>query len=193
MKNRNIGIIMGLLPVIVIILTLFIKSSTDNTSLSDNAIAQPYPYLQPFPATSQLQQQPPQQQQQPPLQQQLPNTATNVLDGNNNNNNNNNPLQNLQNQIDQLKAIISGGLHLRPKLVVTERFAPDFTKSIPGQSKAVCSSDEVVTGGGWITPEGSSGLSAQAVLKNEASGNGWLVEGGIGPSVKAVAECAKLS
>ena len=192
MKNRNVGIVLVILPFLVITVTLFIKSSTDNTLLSDNAIAQPYPYLQPFPSTSQMQQQPPPPQQQP-LQQQLPNTATNVLDGNNNNNNNNNPLQNLQNQIDQLKAIISGGLHLRPKLVVTERFAPDFTKSIPGQSKAVCSSDEVVTGGGWITPEASSGLSAQAVLKNEASGNGWLVEGGIGPSVKAVAECAKLS
>jgi hypothetical protein len=145
-----------------------------------------------------MQQQPPPPQQQP-LQQQLPNTATNVLDGNNNNNNNNNkdnnPLQNLQNQIDQLKAIISGGLHLRPKLVVTERFAPDFTKSIPGQSKAVCSSDEVVTGGGWITTGGPSPGNSVAfqVLKNNASGNGWIVQMLTGVPFKAVAECAKLT
>jgi len=71
MKNRDIGIILGLLLFIVITLTLFIKSSTDNASPSGNAIAQPYPYLQPFPSTSQM------QQPQQPLQQ-LPNTAVRI-------------------------------------------------------------------------------------------------------------------
>jgi hypothetical protein len=189
MKNRDIGIILGILPFLVITLTLFIRSSADNPSQSGNAIAQPYPYLQPFPSPSQ-----PQQPQQP-QQQQLLNTATSGLNGNNNNNNNNNnPLQNLQNQIDQLKAII-GNLHTQ-KLVVTERSAPVFTQ-LPGpdeqftESKAVCNSDEIVTGGGWVTQ--LLGRPQGPIFRNSASGNGWVVDMDPPVPFKAVAECAKLT
>ena|SRR5689334_2065049 len=164
MKNRDIGIMLGLLPFIVIALTLFAKSPIDTTtSLTGNAAvaAQPYPYLQPFPSTGQMQI----------------------------GNSNNNPFQNLQNQIDQLKAIISN-LHGQ-KLVVTERSAPDFVQ-YPAESKAVCNSDEVVTGGGLITTGGPPPAAELGVLKSNASGNGWIVQM-IGVSFKAVAECAKLS
>jgi hypothetical protein len=181
MKNRNIGILLGLLPFLAIILTLFVRWSVDNTLLTDNAAAQPYPHLQPFPSTSQI------QQSQQPLQQPSQNPSIGVFNGNSNNN----PFQNLQNQINQLKAIISN-LHTQ-KLVVTERSAPDFVQ-YPTQSKAVCNSDEVVTGGGLITtgspPLGNAG--ELGVVESNASGNGWIVQL-VGMPYKAVAECAKLT
>jgi hypothetical protein len=179
------------MPFLVITLTLFAKSPIDTTtSLTGNAAvaAQPYPYLQPFPSTSTSTQTGQMQIQQPSQQSSNLNVPNSVTIGNSNNNNNN-PFQNLQNQIDQLKAIISN-LHGQ-KLVVTETFAPDSTGR-NGQSKAVCNSDDVVTGGGWITPE-RVGFLNQEILKNQASGNGWIVEIYQGPPLKAVAECAKLS
>jgi hypothetical protein len=177
----------GLLPFLVITLTLFAKSPIDTaTSLTGNAAVaeQPYPYLQPFPSTTTGQMQIQQSQQPSNL-----NAPNSVPIGNSNTNN---PFQNLQNQIDQLKAIISN-LHGQ-KLVVTERFAPDFVNGYPPtESKAVCNSDEVVTGGGWLTtgniPPSPNEIG---VVKSNASGNGWVVQM-IGMSFKAVAECAKLS
>lgn len=63
---------------------------------------------------------------------------------------------------------------------MTERTAPDFPdQTSPRQSKAECNPDEVVTGGGWITPyntEEGIPISAMEILKNNASGNGWIVE-----------------
>jgi hypothetical protein len=193
MKNRDIGIILGLLPFLVITLTLFAKSPIDTASLTDNAVAvQPYPNLQPFPSTSTGQMQIQQSQPQQPLNLNAPNS---VSVGNTNNNSN--PFQNLQNQIDQLKAIISN-LHGQ-KLVVTERSAPDFINADTEpfvkvvESKAVCNSDEVVTGGGYMIDR-DRGVSDFNIWKNSASGNGWSVEVTANTLFfKAVAECAKLT
>lgn len=177
MKNRNIGIILGLLPFLAITLVLFIGFPASNTSLSSKAAAQPYSYLQPFPSTSQPAQQP---------QQRPPNIAASVSNGNDNN-----PLQNLQNQIDQLKASIAN-FHTQ-KLVVTERSGPIITSNDPNvqESKAVCDSDEVVTGGTFVVIESGSAFD---IIKSSPSGNGWsVVAAGENTLFKAVAMCAKLT
>jgi hypothetical protein len=186
MKNRDIGIMFGLLPFLVITLTLFTMSSIENTSLTGNVVAQPYPYLQPFPSTSQMQI----QQSQQPL------NALNSVPGGNSDNN---PLQNLQNQIDQLKATISN-LHGQ-KLVVTERRGPvsalgGGTTNVGSagilESTAVCNSDEVVTGGGFVSLEREDApLDTQS---SSPSGNGWKVQTtSFSQPFKAVAMCAKLT
>jgi hypothetical protein len=62
------------------------------------------------------------------------------------------------------------------------------------QSRAVCNSDEVVTGGGYTTNYPIAASSGFSILENHASGNGWTVLGHDGPDqLKAVVECAKLS
>jgi hypothetical protein len=101
------------------------------------------------------------------------------------------------NQINQLKAILSG-LHLQPKLVVTERSAPDFTTADFStgyvESIAKCNSDEAVTGGGYLRNLEHVYSQDEHIAKNAASGNGWSVVAAASSfSFKAVAECAKLS
>jgi hypothetical protein len=80
------------------------------------------------------------------------------------------------------------------KLVVTERSAPDFVHDFTVESKAVCNSDEVVTGGGLITTGSPPPTNAGevGVLESNASGNGWVARM-MGMPFKAVAECAKLT
>ena len=99
--------------------------------------------------------------------------------------------------IDQLKGIISN-MHGQ-KLVVTERSAPFINTGSSGiaESKVLCNSDEVVTGGGFVVNRQGHDFET---LSSSASGNGWSViladgsaEGEDSLLFKAVAECAKLS
>lgn len=95
----------------------------------------------------------------------------------------------------------NGNNGLLPRLVVTQRSAPDFTTStvtstIPENwavSTAVCNNDEVVTGGGWEF-DPSRGLSGnEEIIMEKATGNGWSVYVWMsGLTFKAHAECAKL-
>jgi hypothetical protein len=76
-KNLSRGITVSLLVLLVIASAVFAKFLVENNFFTRSAVAQRYPYLQPFPSTSQ--QQP---QQNPPSQ----NTAISVFSNNNNNN-----------------------------------------------------------------------------------------------------------
>lgn len=89
----------------------------------------------------------------------------------------------------------------QPQLVMTPR-TETFEFPVNGDGTvtvtAECFQDEVVTGGGWISP-GDAGEGLMEILRNEPSGNAWSIKASIGafagqsPGLTVYAMCLKMT